>query len=348
MKLFPKVTVVTITYNLYSDDRIELFRQCLQSVHEQTYPNIEHIVIDGASTDGTVEILKEYEKKGWIKFYSEPDKGVDDAYNKGNQKASGKYVAWMNSDDSYYDKDAIQACVEALEDNNADYCYAKQMNFDRAGEQKGVFLPRIENFWKDMPFSHQTMFVKKKVLDEIGGYNTEYGIGGDYFLVLQLILNDYKGIFVDRFVSHYTLGGFSASFDDKYRVYTCVSILSKRMTWFFKKFYPNIDEDEAQYIYWNGDDYEAYPKLFLQKMIRFMVEKKLKNFDYNLFINYVNSIIYSSKCKIKSPNQFILDSKWMKRLLKRSEKSGVTRLPYFIYKAFSLYCKTKSIFKKGK
>lgn len=345
MNNLPKVTVITITKNLYSDNRIELFNQCVKSVHEQTYPNIEHIIIDGLSTDGTIDVLKDYEKKEWIKFYSEPDKGVDDAYNKGNQKASGKYVAWMNSDDSYYDKDAIQACVEALEDNNADYCYAKQVNFDRSGKRLGVFIPKIENFWKDMPFSHQTMFVRKDVLEKIGGYNTEHKIGGDYFLVLQLILNDYKGIFVDKFVSHYTLGGFSSSYENKYRVYTCVSILAKRMTWFYKQFYPNIDEDEAQYIYWNGNNYEIYPYLFLQKMIRFMIEKQLKNFDYNLFINYVNSIINTKENEATQP---IISSKWMKRLLKRSEKSEITSLPYFIYKAFSLYCKTKSIFKKGK
>ena len=63
------------------------------------------------------------------------------------------------------------------------------------------------------------------------------------------------------------------------------------MTWFYKQFYPNIDEDEAQYIYWNGWKYEAYPKLFLQKMIRFMIEKKLKNFDYDKFVNFVLGII---------------------------------------------------------
>lgn len=287
----PKVTVVTVTYNLYSDDRIELFKQCLESVHNQTYPNIEHIIIDGASTDGTIDVLKEYEKKGWIKVYSEKDNGIDDAYNKGTKHASGKYIAWMNSDDSYFDENAVEASIKQLEENNADYCYGKQMTFDRSGKKLWPFVPKIENFWKDMPFSHQTLFVKKEVLEKIGGYNTDCGMGGDYFLVLQLILNDYKGVFVDEFISHYTMGGFSGSLDNKFRVYTCVSILSKRMLWFYKQFYPEMDEDQAQYIYWYGNEYDAYPKLFLQKMIRFMIEKKLKNFDYNKFIDFVVHII---------------------------------------------------------
>ena len=106
-----------------------------------------------------------------------------------------------------------------------------------------------------------------------------------------MIVKDCKGVSIDKYVARYTLGGFSGSWENKYRVYTCTSILAKRMTWMYKQFYPDIDEDQAHYIYWNGENYWAYPKFFLLKLIRFMVEKKLKNFDYNCFINYINSII---------------------------------------------------------
>ena len=74
----PPITVITATYNLIKNGRKEFFKQCLESVHNQTYPNIEHLIIDGASSDGTVEMLQEYADKGWIKYISEPDSGIYD------------------------------------------------------------------------------------------------------------------------------------------------------------------------------------------------------------------------------------------------------------------------------
>lgn len=297
MKNIPKVTIITITYNIIKENREELFEECLRSIHNQTYSNIEHIIIDGASNDGTLELIKKYADKGWVNFYSEPDNGVDDAYNKGIKKATGKYIAFMNSDDSYYDQNAVKKSIDALESAKADYSYANEIKVKRDGSFDHMFIPKPENFWKNMPFSHQTMFVKKDVLLNLGGYNTEYKIGGDYFLVLQLILNDYKGIYINETISRYTLGGFSGDWENKKNLYTCTSILAKRMTWFFKKFYKDIDEDIAQHIYWHGDYPHVYPKLFLQKLLRFMIEKDLKNFDYNKFANYLNSIIYSTPSK---------------------------------------------------
>ena len=92
----PKVTVVTATYNLIKDGREKFFRQCVESIHNQTYKNIEHLVIDGASKDGTIDLIKEYADKGWIKYVSEPDKGMCDAMNKGIKIATGEYVAILN------------------------------------------------------------------------------------------------------------------------------------------------------------------------------------------------------------------------------------------------------------
>lgn len=123
LKKQPKVTVVTPTFNLIEGGREKFFQQCIESVHNQTYQNIEHLIIDGASTDGTLELLQKYEKKGWIKCYSEPDEGMCDAMNKGIRKASGEYVAILNSDD-FYTKNAIELSVKALLENNADYSYA--------------------------------------------------------------------------------------------------------------------------------------------------------------------------------------------------------------------------------
>ena len=103
----PVVTIITITYNLIKDGREAYFRECVESVHNQCYGNFEHIIIDGASDDGTIDLLNEYAQKGWIKYYSEPDNGIYNAMNKGIEKANGKYIVFLNSDDYFSSVTAI-------------------------------------------------------------------------------------------------------------------------------------------------------------------------------------------------------------------------------------------------
>ena len=107
----PLVTVVTITFNLIKAGREKTFRQSLESIHNQTYKNIEHIIIDGASQDGTIELLEEYAQKGWIKYYSESDTGIYNAFNKGIDRANGEYIVFVNSDDFYGCKFVIELSV---------------------------------------------------------------------------------------------------------------------------------------------------------------------------------------------------------------------------------------------
>ena len=290
MKETPKITVITITLNLFKDNRQDLFRQCVESVKNQTYKNIEYIVQDGASKDGTVDLIKEYEKQGLLKLYSEPDKGIDDAYNHALKHATGKYIIFMNSDDCFYDDKAIEESVKKLEEEQADYSYGKEKKVDRDGKFVMLWEPKVENFWKNMPFSHQTLFVKKSVMDELGGYNTDCGFGGDVYLVLQLILNDYKGVEVDHIISLYRIGGISSQTDDKKGQMKVLYVLAKRFLYLYKQFYEDINLEQVEDIYYFGDNPAVYPKYFLQRLIRFMVEKNLKNFDYNKFINFVNFI----------------------------------------------------------
>ena len=287
----PKVSIITITYNLIEDGRIELFRKCMESVHEQTYQNIEHIIIDGASSDGSMDIIQEYVTKGWCICYSEKDKGVDDAYNKGTLRATGDFIAWLNSDDQYYDKNTIQKCIDKILSNDADYCYGKVQLISRDNIKKGEFVPKVENFWKCIPFSHQSLILRKSILEDLGGYNTDYKIGGDYFLILQLILNDYKGVNIDSYICKYYLGGFSGDWTNRYKQYYCAIIFSKRLNWLFKQFYENSNEDLALDIFLHGEDYRVYPKYFLLKLTRFMIEKNLKNFDYNSFMTYIEKLM---------------------------------------------------------
>ena len=120
----PKVTIVTITYNLLEANREKTFRQCVESVHNQTYENIEHIVIDGASNDGTIELLKEYADKNWLTYYSEPDTSIYNAMNKGLAKATGEYITFLNSDDFYHNLEGISKTVKTIVNSNADFVYS--------------------------------------------------------------------------------------------------------------------------------------------------------------------------------------------------------------------------------
>ena len=120
----PLVTVITVCYNLLKNGRAGHFRQCLKSVSTQDYPAIEHLVIDGASQDGTVEQLEQYARQGWIRYISEPDTGIYDAMNKGIRLARGKYIAFLNSDDFWHRQDAVSASVAALEQKEAAFSYA--------------------------------------------------------------------------------------------------------------------------------------------------------------------------------------------------------------------------------
>ena len=205
----PKITVVTITYNLLKAGREKTFRQCVKSVYSQTYKNIEHIVIDGASTDGTLDLIKEYEAKGWIKCYSEPDKGIYDAMNKGIDKASGDYVAFLNSDDFWHDPRGVEESVKSLVENNADFSYAECNFLDSGDRIKHIDNPQIGGFYLKMPFCHQTMFTKREKMLELGKFDLKYSSAADYDFIIRLILSGAKGVKVPLNFTSFRLTGYS-------------------------------------------------------------------------------------------------------------------------------------------
>ena len=207
----PLITIVTITLNIIKTDREKYFRQCLESVHNQTYQNIEHIVIDGASKDGTENLLKEYFEKGWIKYISEPDSGIYDAMNKGVRLAKGKYIAFLSSDDYYHSNKGVEETVEEIEKYKADFSFAPARMLN---ENESVInyshphcAPRISQAFFLMPFCHQTMFTKKTVMIAENMFDTNYKSAGDYDFVIRLCLKKYKSIFVKKSFVTFRFGG---------------------------------------------------------------------------------------------------------------------------------------------
>ena len=181
MNTFPKVSVVTTTYN-----DIENLKRILAEVKKQTYPNIEHIIVDGGSTDGTVDLLKELEEKepGRISWMSEKDNGIYDAINKGICMATGDIVGCCF--DRYADEGVLMRMVEIMEKEgtdgvHGDLCYMDGDRIFRKWHQgQGV----IRSGW--MP-GHPTLYLKKEVYDRFGLYRTDYRISGDYEFMVRIL-----------------------------------------------------------------------------------------------------------------------------------------------------------------
>lgn len=209
----PLLTVITVVYNLIDANREKYFIQCLESVHNQSYKNIEHIVVDGASDDGTLELLKKYAEKGWIKYISEPDESIYEAMNKGAHLAQGQYIAFLNSDDFYSNLEGIEKCIERLKKTNADCSYAKIKMIDENGQNpfKHHFFmtPDITVVFTSMPFSHQSMIVKTDVFKKLGLYDLSYKSASDYDFLLRMFLNKCSFVYCNLTLATFRIGGFS-------------------------------------------------------------------------------------------------------------------------------------------
>ncbi len=206
----PLVTVVTITYNLINAGRKEYFIQCLKSVHNQTYQNIEHIIIDGASNDGTIELIEKYSKKGWVTYISEKDDGIYYAMNKGIEMAKGKYLAFLNSDDYYYDINSVKLSIDALERDRASYSFANVVSINcDTDEVIGIWNGNIDLIPFGVHYCHQTMFVRKNELCNLDGFNTAYAVSADSDLMIRLFALNKKYVYVDKIIAAYRSGGLS-------------------------------------------------------------------------------------------------------------------------------------------
>lgn len=212
----PLVTIVTITYNLIENRRKDFIIQCLDSVRIQDYPNVEHIVIDGASTDGTIELLKEYETAGSIRLFSEPDNGVYDAMNKGILHANGKYINFLNSDDFFHNKHAIAHSVSWLEESGADYSFADTILLYE-NNKTFVWVGDITKLPWASHYCHQSMFVKKQVLEDLNGFDTHYTVSADTDLMIRLYQQESTWVKVPECIVTYRVGGHSSQQQEQSR-----------------------------------------------------------------------------------------------------------------------------------
>lgn len=189
----PEVTVITTTSNIVDKGLADDFTLLINLLEKQTYPYVEHIIIDNASTDGTQELLKEYKNAGYINFFAEPDNGKFDAFNKGLIRAKGKYISFISCDDFYHDITGITDIVNVMEQEDADFCFFPSYCVHPEG-YVFQFNPAIYNVFQVTPCPRQAMFFKKSVLDELRGFDSKFKLLADYDLMIRLVMNEYRGI----------------------------------------------------------------------------------------------------------------------------------------------------------
>ncbi|MCJ8210716.1 glycosyltransferase [Mucilaginibacter sp. RS28] len=200
----PKLSVITVVYNNVRD-----IERTVQSVVHQTYRNIEYIVIDGASSDGTLAILKQYSNE-ISKLISEPDKGIYDAMNKGLALATGDYVLFMNSGDEIYAPDTVTNIFATADD--ADIYYGETEMINEQGESLGQRRHKApEQFtWRDfkygMNISHQAIYIRRSLTSP---YDPAYGLSADIDWILKAARQAKSIVNVHQYVAKYLVGGMS-------------------------------------------------------------------------------------------------------------------------------------------
>lgn len=201
----PFVSIITTTHNIVEKGQADDFNLLVTLLDMQTYPNIEHIVIDNASTDDTIELLKDYKNKGYIQFYSEKDTGKFNGYNKGILRAKGKYISFISCDDFYHDITAIQDMVNLMEAENGDFSFSPSYCRHPEGFVF-LFVPAMYNAFQVMPCPRQCMFFKKSVLEKEGYFDEKFKLMSDYDLIIRLMLKKYKAVFLNQNYTTYKLG----------------------------------------------------------------------------------------------------------------------------------------------
>jgi len=200
----PKLSVITIVYNNVRD-----IERTMLSVLNQTYTNIEYLIIDGASTDGTLDIIDKYRDR-ISQLISEPDNGIYDAMNKGLAIATGDYVLFMNSGDELYTNTTVANVFAAVDD--ADIYYGETEMINDAGESLGQRRHKApaqlnyKSFKYGMSVSHQAIYIKRSLITP---YNNQYQLSSDIDWILNAIKKAKTIVNVNQYVAKYLVGGMS-------------------------------------------------------------------------------------------------------------------------------------------
>ncbi|MCJ0741718.1 glycosyltransferase family 2 protein [Pedobacter montanisoli] len=216
----PKLSVITIVYNNVKD-----IERTMLSVLNQTYPNIEYIVIDGASNDGTPEKIAQYKDK-LACFISEPDKGIYDAMNKGLALAKGDYVLFMNSGDEIYDSHTVENVFNSAP--SGDIYYGETEMYDEdwhsLGQRRHEAPEQFnwQSFKYGMNISHQAIYVKRSLAEP---YDLKYKYSSDIDWIIKAAKKSSNIVNTHQYVAKYLVGGMSKkkhweSLKERFKIFT--------------------------------------------------------------------------------------------------------------------------------
>ena len=197
----PLVTVITVVRN-----SVSLLEETVLSVINQTYRNIEYIVIDGGSNDGTVDIIKKYENRISL-WVSEPDNGIYDAMNKGIDFASGTWINFMNSGDRFFNDSVIESIFQTDNHNQYDLIYGDSQYIYSADFSIRKKAGKLKDIWKFMIFFHQSLFMRTGILKK-HHFNTS-NIAADHELVYKCYNEKLNFLKLDIVIASYLSGGVS-------------------------------------------------------------------------------------------------------------------------------------------
>jgi glycosyltransferase len=218
-----KISIITATYNSSAT-----IGDCIRSVNEQTFPDIEHIIIDGKSNDSTIEIIKAISTRG-IKIITESDKGIYDALNKGIQLATGDIIGFLHSDDMFASPQTLQKIADAFispttssfnsimgnEPKPIDVIYGDLVYIDKQD------INKVLRYWKSQPFktkllkhgwmpAHPTIFMRREVYNKHGWFNTSFKCAADYDYILRVFSDQTQVIgYLPEVITKMTIGGVS-------------------------------------------------------------------------------------------------------------------------------------------
>lgn len=217
-----KISVITATYN-----SAKTLRDTIESVLKQTFTDYEYVVIDGGSTDETLDIVREYEPAfgGRLKCYSEPDDGIYDAMNKGIQLAHGEVVGLLNSDDFYSSDDILETIAVAFEQNDIDAVYADvhYVHCENTNKQIRNYSSKpFKRRWMRFGFmpAHPSFYCKKDVYEKYGGFDTSYKVAADFEHLLRVIYkNRIRTKYIEKdFVTMRTGGASNVSLKSRMQI----------------------------------------------------------------------------------------------------------------------------------
>lgn len=244
-KFNPTLSVITVVYN-----NVKHIERTLKSVINQTYSDIEFIVIDGASTDGTLNTIEKYRSDIDI-LISEPDKGIYDAMNKGLKIASGEYVIFMNSGDEFYGNTTVEQVFKTSAFADIYYGETEMLDENLVNQgrrrHKAPQQLQLKSFQFGMSVSHQAIIIKKSI---VKNYDSKYQLSADIDWILDAITKAQKIVNTQLVIAKYLMGGMSKkrhlqSLKERYQIFKNYYgflpnlfnhvVIAKNLLWFYLK-----------------------------------------------------------------------------------------------------------------